>query len=95
MESLGYFTAGYDSVAEADTVPRSDGKVLVFKNLFLACICHPCHDFLVEVLDKYKVQIHQLTPNVVVTLRKFVWAMTTFAEGPFTEVFTKHYCLHW
>jgi hypothetical protein len=48
-----------------------------------------------EVLQSYDVQIHQLTPNVVVALVKYVWAVTSYGGQPFVEVFAKNYCLHW
>lgn len=54
---------------------ESDGEVLVFEGLFTAGLrlpCHDCHDFLIKVLRKFKVRLHQLMPNVVVALSKFV-----------------------
>jgi hypothetical protein len=48
-----------------------------------------------EVLQKFEVQVHQLTPNVVVALAKYVWAMTSYRGQPSVEVFAKQYCLHW
>jgi hypothetical protein len=41
------------------------------------------------------VQIHQLTPNAVVALAKYVWAVTSYGDQPSVEVFAKNYCLHW
>jgi hypothetical protein len=72
MESLGIFQAGYGRAAGAETTPRSNNKVLVFEGLFLAGLLMLCHGFLLDVLEKFKVQIHQLTPNVVVDLSKLV-----------------------
>lgn len=95
MESLGYFPASQGWATGAETVPRLDGEVLVFEGLFVDGLRLLSHGFLVEVLEKFKVQIHQLTPNVVVALSKFVWATTTIGGGPSAEVFTKHYRLHW
>lgn len=92
---MGYFPAGCGRAAEAETVLRPEGEVLLFEGLFVAGLRLPCHGFLIEVLEKFKVQIQQLMPNAVVALSKFVWAMTTFGGGLSTEVFTKHYCLHW
>jgi hypothetical protein len=46
----------------------------VFEAFFIAGLCLPAHRFVVEVLQRYDVQIHQLTPNVVVALVKYVWA---------------------
>jgi hypothetical protein len=76
-------------------VPKPDGERLVFEGLFTAGLHLSCHDFLIEVLRKSKVQLHQLTPNVVVALSTFVWATTTFGGGPSNEAFAEHYCLHW
>lgn len=87
MESLGIFHAGYGRAAGAETTRRSNNKVLVFEGLFLAGLRMLCHGFLLDVLEKFKVQIHQLTPNVVVDLSKLVWVMTTFCGDPSAEVF--------
>jgi hypothetical protein len=62
MDILGYFPAGQGRAAGADTVLRPDGEVLVFEGLFVAGLWLPGHGFLVEVVKKFKVQIHQLTP---------------------------------
>jgi hypothetical protein len=49
----------------------------------------------VEVLWKIEIQIHQLTPNAMVALAKFVWEVTSYGGEPSIEVFAKNYCLHW
>jgi hypothetical protein len=36
-----------------------------------------------------------LTPNAVVALAKYVWAVTSYGGQPSVEVFAKNYCLHW
>jgi hypothetical protein len=95
MESLGYFHTGCGRVVGAKTLPRPDGERLVFEGLFTASLRLSSHDFLIKVLKKFKVQLHQLTPNVVVALSKFIWATTTFGGGPSIEAFAEHYCLHW
>jgi hypothetical protein len=41
-----------------------------------------------EVLRRFNVQVHQLTPNAVVALSKYVWAMTSYGGQPSVEVFT-------
>jgi hypothetical protein len=55
----------------------------------------PAHRFVGEVLRKFNVQIHQLTPNAIVALSKYVWATTSYGGQPSVEVFAKYYCLHW
>jgi hypothetical protein len=48
-----------------------------------------------EVLRRFEVEVHQLTPNAVVALAKYVWAVTFDGGQPSVQVFTKNYCLHW
>ncbi len=62
---------------------------------FAAGLRLPAHRFMAEVLRRFEVQVHQLTPNVVVALAKYVWATTSYGGQPSVEVFAKHYCLHW
>jgi hypothetical protein len=51
----------------------------VFEAFFSAGRRLPAHRFVGDVLRRYNVQIHQLTPNAVVALSKYVWA-TTFVR---------------
>jgi hypothetical protein len=53
------------------------------------------HRFLVEVLRKFEIQIHQLTLNAMAALAKYVWAVSSYGGEPSVEVFAKNYCLHW
>jgi hypothetical protein len=46
-------------------------------------------------LQKFEVQVNQLTPNAVVALVKYVWAVSAYGGQPSVEVFMKNYCLHW
>jgi hypothetical protein len=46
-------------------------------------------------LRKFEVQVHQLTPNVVVALANYVWAVSSYDGQPSVEVFAKNYFLHW
>jgi hypothetical protein len=48
-----------------------------------------------EVLSRFDVQLHQLTPNAIVALKKYVWATIKYEGESFVEIFTKHYCLSW
>jgi hypothetical protein len=48
-----------------------------------------------EVLQRFEVQVHQLTPYAVVALAKYVWAVISYDRQPSMEVFAKNYCLHW
>jgi hypothetical protein len=78
MESLGYFPVGFGRGRGAEITPRPVGKLVVFESLFSAVLRLPYHEILVKVLEKFRVQLHQLSLNAMVALSKFVWAMATF-----------------
>jgi hypothetical protein len=79
----------------AEEVPKPEGELVVFEAFFTAGLRLPAHRFVAEVLQRFEVQVHQLTPNAVVALAKYVWAVTSYGGQPSVEVFAKHYCLHW
>jgi hypothetical protein len=95
MQQLGYFGNGVGRVPGAEEIPEPEGEIVVFEAFFTAGLRLPTHRFMVEVLQRFEVQIHQLTPNVVVALAKYVWVVTSYAGQPPVEVFAKNYCLHW
>jgi hypothetical protein len=95
MQRLGYFGGGVGRVPGAEEVPEPEGELVVFEAFFIAGLRLPAHHFVSEVLQKFEVQVHQLTPNVVVALAKYVWATTSYGGQPSVEVFAKQYCLHW
>lgn len=71
MESLGYFPVDFGRAAGAETTLEPKDKFLVFESLFAAGLCLPFHGLFVDVLERYKVQIHQLTLNVMVPVSEF------------------------
>jgi hypothetical protein len=95
MQQLGYFGGGVGRVSGAEEVPEPEGKLVVFEVFFIAGLRLPAHRFMSEVLQKFEVQVHQLTPNAVVVLAKYVWATTLYGDQPSVEVFAKQYYLHW
>jgi hypothetical protein len=95
MQQLGYFGSGVGRVPGAEEVPEPEGELVVFKAFFTTGLRLPAHRFVSEVLRRFEVQVHQLTPNAMVALAKYVWATTSYGGQPSMEVFTKQYCLHW
>jgi hypothetical protein len=95
MQLLGYFGGGVARVPGAEEVPEPEGELVVFEAFFAAGLRLHAHRFVAEVLRRFEVQVHQLTPNAVVALAKYVWATTSYGWQPSVEVFVKHYCLHW
>jgi hypothetical protein len=79
MKKLGYFGeaesklvrfAGEEVVPE----PKEDG-VVVFKSFFRAGLRFPLHDMIGEVLKNCEIYLHQLTPNAIVRLSVYIWAL--------------------
>jgi hypothetical protein len=95
MQQLGYFGGGVARVLGEEEVPEPEGELVVFEAFFAAGLRLPAHRFVAEVLRRFEVQVHQLTPNAVVALAMYVWATTSYGGQPYVEVFAKNYCLHW
>jgi hypothetical protein len=95
MQQLGYFGNGVGRVPGAEEIPEPEREIVVLEAFFIAGLRLPAHRFVAEVLQRYDMQIHQLTPNVVVALAKYVWVVTSYGGQPSVEVFAKNYCLHW
>jgi hypothetical protein len=94
MQQLGYFGSGVGRVSGVEEVPEPEGELVVLRLFFTAGLRLPAHRFMAEVLRRFEVQVHQLTPNAVVALAKYVWATTSYGGRPSVEVFAKHYYLH-
>jgi hypothetical protein len=72
MQQLGYFGNDVGHVPGAEEVPEPEGELVMFEAFFTAGLRLPAHRFVAEVLQRFEVQVHQLTPNVVVALAKYV-----------------------
>jgi hypothetical protein len=79
MRKLGYFGeaerklvrfAGEEIIPE----PKED-EVVVFKSFFRAGLWFPLNDMIGEVLKNFEIYLHQLTPNAIVRLSVFIWAL--------------------
>jgi hypothetical protein len=79
----------------AKDVPEPEGELVVFETFFVVGLRLPVDRFVEEVLQKFEIQIHQLTLNVMVALAKYVWAVSSYGGEPSAEVFAKNYYLHW
>jgi hypothetical protein len=72
MQCLGYFGNGVGRAPRAEDVPEPEGELVVFEAFFATGLRLPAHSFVVEVLQKFEIQIHQLTLNAMVALAKYV-----------------------
>jgi hypothetical protein len=74
MESLGYFIEGsaHEPGEEIMPGPNSD-EAVVFEEFFSVGLQMPPHHVLTEILLKFRVQLHQPTPNAIVQMSKYFW----------------------
>jgi hypothetical protein len=96
MTEQHYFVEGGARAPGQQTVPEpEDDEVIIFKEFFFARLRMPPHLVLVDILLKFQVQLHQLTPNTMLQLLKYFWAVTSFRGVPSADGFAKRYELHY
>jgi hypothetical protein len=54
--------------------PETD-EVVVFKSFFKAGLRFPLHEMIADVLEKFGIYLHQLTPNAIIRLSVYIWAL--------------------
>jgi hypothetical protein len=65
------------------TVPTpEENEVVIFRSFFKAGLRFPLNRFVVEVLKIYQVYLHQLTPEAIIRMRIFVWAVRSQGLEP-------------
>jgi hypothetical protein len=70
------------------TVPTpEDNEVVIFRSFFKVGLRFPLNKFVVEVLKIYQVYLHQLTPEAIIRMRIFVWAMKSQSSEPNAKSF--------
>jgi hypothetical protein len=70
------------------TVPLSeDNEVVVFKRFMKAGLHFLLHRMLVEVLKTFEIFLHQLTPEALVNVGVFIWAMRSQGLEPDARCF--------
>jgi hypothetical protein len=92
---LKYFAKGDGCTPREETVLKpEENEVVVFGHSFTAWLQMTPYSAMAEIMLKFRVQLHQLMPNVV-QLSKFFWAVGTCRGSPMSEVFAKIYGLHY
>jgi hypothetical protein len=91
MMKLGYFGEAEKKLihfAGEETTPKpKDDEVVVFKSFFIAGLRFPLNEMIGEVLDNFEIFLHQLTPNAIVRLSIFIWALRSQEMDPNAEAF--------
>ena len=75
-------------------MPKDD-EVIVFKSFFRAGLRFPLNEMIGEVLDNYEIYLHQLSPNAIVRLSIYIWALRSQGMDPNAEAFYRVHELHY
>jgi hypothetical protein len=99
MIKLGYFREAEKKLIrfgkeETTPTPEND-EVVVFRSFFIAGLRFPLNEMIGEVLENYKIYIHQLTPNAIIRLNVFIWSLRSQGIDPNAEAFCRVHELHY
>jgi hypothetical protein len=79
MKKLGYFGEAKSKLVcfagEEVILEPKDDEVVVFKSFFRAGLRFPLYDMIGEVLKNFEIYLHQMTPNAIVRLGVYIWAL--------------------
>jgi hypothetical protein len=99
MVKLGYFSEAKKELirfGEEEITPKPEkNEVVVFKSFFKAGLRFPLNGMIADVLKKFGVYLHQLTPNAIVRLSVYIWALRSQGVEPFGEGFCRVHELHY
>jgi hypothetical protein len=96
---LGYFSEAKKKLIrfsgeEIIPKPKKD-EVVVFKSFFKVGLRFPLHDMIADVLERFGIYLHQLTPNAIVRLSIYIWALQSQGAEPLAEGFCQAHELHY
>jgi hypothetical protein len=99
MMKLGYFGEAESKLVrfageETTPEPKND-EVVVFKSFFRAGLRFPLNEMIGVVLKNFEIYLHQLTPNAIVRLSVFIWALRSQGMSPDAEAFCRVHELHY
>jgi hypothetical protein len=80
------------SVVRADegekTCPTpKENEVVVFRSFLKAGLRFPLSSFVVEILKRFEIYLHQLTPEAIIRMSIFVWAVRSQGLEPNAKSF--------
>jgi len=100
MLILEYVNKGYLRPETATTFHPTSNEVvpqpkpyeaMVFSDYFVAGLDFSLEDFVSEVLRRFKIQLHQLSPNAFAPLSVFAMAMKMLGQVPNADTFIRFY----
>jgi hypothetical protein len=99
MVKSGYFSEDEKKMIrfggeEITPKPQKD-EIVIFKSFLKAGLRFPLNRMIADVLKKFGIYFHQLTPNAIVRLSVYIWALRSQAVEPFAEGFCRVHELHY
>jgi hypothetical protein len=64
-----------------------ENEVVIFRSFFKAGLRFPLSRFVVEVLKIYQIFLHQITPEAIIRMGIFVWAVRSQVLEPSAKSF--------
>jgi hypothetical protein len=99
MTKLGYFRETDKRLIRfggEETIPKPENdEVVVFKSFFKARLRFPLHGMITDVLENFEIYLHQLTPNAIVRLSVYIWALRSQGVEPLAKAFCRVHELHY
>jgi hypothetical protein len=99
MLKLGYFNEEKKELirfgGEETTLKPEKYEIVVFKSFFKAGLIFPLNKMIADVLKKFGIHFHQLTPNDIVRLSVYIWALRSQGVEPFAEGFCRVHEMHY
>jgi hypothetical protein len=99
LMNLGYFSEAKKELVRfgGENIIPKPGKdeVVVFKSFFKAGLRFPLNKMIADVLKKFGIYLYQLTPNAIVRLSVYIWALRNQGVEPFAEGFCRVHELHY
>jgi hypothetical protein len=99
LMKLGYFSETKKELVrfggeEINPKPEKD-EVVLFKSFFKVGLRFPLNGMVADVLKKFGIYLHQLTPNAIVRLSVYIWALRSQGVEPFADGFCRIHELHY
>jgi len=99
MLKLGYFGEAEKKLirfGREETTPKPENdEVVVFRSYFKAGLRFPLHEMIGDVLEDFEIYLHQLTPNAIVRLSVFIWALRSQGVEPLVKALCRVHELHY
>jgi hypothetical protein len=77
-----------------ETIPEPrPNEAIVFRDQFVAGLRFPLDPFVSGVLERFDMQLHQVTPNGISRLSSYAMAMKMYGLAPSVDVFARYYSI--